>query len=68
MSSNYAGLKTLLARKAIIRAHQFSTFLHGVDVNLSGIEQSLTEKVTALTTKVDELQARLEAYDESVYE
>lgn len=68
MLDNYAGLKTLLARKAIIRAHQFSTFLHGVDVDLSSVEKSLTEKVNALTTKVDELQARLEAYDESVYE
>ena len=68
MLDNYAGLKTLLARKAIIRTHQLSTFLHDVDVNLSGIEKSLTEKVTALTTKVDELQARLEAYDDSIYE
>jgi hypothetical protein len=68
MSANYASLKTRLTRYGIISAHGLSTFLHNVDVDLSKLEASLAKQVTALTTKVDELQARLEAYDDSVVE
>lgn len=53
------------ARYGAILAHSLSKFLHDVNVDLSGVEESLADKVEALTTKVDELQARLEAYDES---
>ena len=68
MSSNYDALKARLARYGIIHAHSLSTFLHNVDIDLKGIELSLAMKLNALTTKVDELQARLEAYDESIVE
>ena len=56
------------ARYGAILAHSLSKFLHDVNVDLSGVEESLADKVEALTTKVDELQARLEAYDESIDE
>jgi hypothetical protein len=49
-------------------AHTISEFLHNVNVDLSGVEDSLADKVAALTAKVDELEARLLAYDESVDE
>jgi predicted transcriptional regulator len=56
------------ARYGAILAHTLSEYLHNVTVDLTSVEQSLADKVEALTTKVDELQARLEAYDESIDE
>ena len=56
------------ARYGAIVAHTISEFLHNVNVDLSGVEDSLADKVAALTAKVDELQQRLEAYDESIDE
>ena len=56
------------ARYGAILAHTLSEYLHNVNVDLSKVEDTLADQVAALTTKVDELQARLEAYDESVEE
>ena len=56
------------ARYGAILAHTLSDFLHNVNVDLSGVEDTLADQVAALSTKVDALQARLEAYDESVDE
>jgi hypothetical protein len=56
------------ARYGAIVAHTISEFLHNVNVDLSGVEDSLADKVAALTAKVDELEARLLAYDESIDE
>ena len=55
-------------RYAIIAAHTAREALDNINVDLTSVEQSLADKVEALTTKVDELQARLEAYDESIEE
>jgi hypothetical protein len=55
-------------RYAIIAAHTAREALDNINVDLTSVEQSLADKVEALTTKVDELQARLEAYDESIDE
>ena len=56
------------ARYGAILAHTLSEYLHNINVDLSGVEDTLADQVAALTTKVDALQARLEAYDESVEE
>ena len=56
------------ARYGAILAHTLSEYLHNVNVDLSKVEDTLADQVAALTTKVDELQARLEEYDESVEE
>ena len=56
------------ARYGAILAHTLSEYLHNVNVDLSGVEDTLADQVAALTTKVDALQARLEAYDESIDE
>ena len=56
------------ARYGAILAHTLSEYLHNINVDLSGVEDSLADQVAALSTKVDALQARLEAYDESVDE
>jgi hypothetical protein len=56
------------ARYGAILAHTLSEYLHNVNVDLSGVEDSLADQVAALSTKVDALQARLEAYDESIDE
>ncbi len=56
------------ARYGAIVAHTISEFLHNVNVDLSGVEDSLADKVATLTAKVDELEARLLAYDESIDE
>jgi predicted nuclease with TOPRIM domain len=49
-------------------AYSLSDYLRSINVDLSKVEESLADQVEALTTKVDELQERLEAYDESVEE
>lgn len=56
------------ARYGAILAHTLSEYLHNVNVDLSSVEDTLADQVAALTTKVDALQAKLEAYDESVDE
>ena len=56
------------ARYGAILAHTLSEYLHNVNVDLSSVEDTLADQVAALTTKVDALQARLEAYDESINE
>lgn len=56
------------ARYGAIIAHSIGEFLRDVNVDLSKVEDTLADQVAALTAKVDELQARLEAYDESVDE
>ena len=56
------------ARYGAILAHTLSEYLHNINVDLSGVEDSLADQVAALSTKVDALQARLEAYDESIDE
>ena len=56
------------ARYGAILAHTLSEYLHNINVDLSGVEDTLADQVAALTTKVDELQARLEAYYESIDE
>ena len=56
------------ARYGAILAHTLSNYLHNINVDLSGVEDTLADQVAALTTKVDALQARLEAYDESIDE
>lgn len=56
------------ARYGAILAHTLSEYLHNINVDLSGVEDSLADQVAALSEKVDALQAKLEAYDESVDE
>ena len=56
------------ARVGAMLAYSLSDYLRSINVDLSKVEESLADKVEALTTKVDELQERLEAYDESVDE
>ena len=56
------------ARYGAILAHTLSEYLHNINVDLSSVEDTLADQVAALSTKVDALQARLEAYDESVDE
>ena len=56
------------ARVGAMLAYTLSDYLRSINVDLSKVEESLADKVEALTTKVDELQERLEAYDESVDE
>lgn len=56
------------ARFGAMLAYTLSDYLRSINVDLSSVEDSLADKVEALTTKVDELQARLEAYDDSVDE
>lgn len=55
-------------RYAIIAAHTAREALDSINVDLTSVEQKLADQVEALTTKVDELQARLEALDESIDE
>ena len=55
-------------RLAIIAAHTAREALDRIEVDFSGPEQKLAEQIAALSTKVDALQARLEAYDESIDE
>ena len=56
------------ARVGAMLAYTLSDYLRSINVDLSKVEESLADKVEALTTKVDELQERLEAYDESIDE
>ena len=56
------------ARVGAMLAYTLSDYLRSINVDLTKVEESLADKVEALTTKVDELQERLEAYDESVDE
>ena len=56
------------ARVGAMLAYTLSDYLRSINVDLSKVEESLADKVEALTLKVDELQERLEAYDESVDE
>ena len=56
------------ARVGAMLAYTLSDYLRSINVDLTKVEESLADKVEALTTKVDELQERLEAYDESVEE
>ena len=56
------------ARVGAMLAYTLSDYLRSINVDLSKVEEGLADKVEALTTKVDELQERLEAYDESVEE
>jgi hypothetical protein len=56
------------ARYGAILAHTLSEYLNNINVDLSSVEDSLADKVAALSAKVDELEARLLAYDESIDE
>ena len=56
------------ARMGAVLAHTLREALDNVTVDLSGVEETLADKVAALSTKVDEIQQRLEAYDESIDE
>jgi predicted transcriptional regulator len=56
------------ARYGAILAHTLSEYLNNINVDLSSVEDSLADKVVALSAKVDELEARLLAYDESIDE
>ena len=56
------------ARYGAVLAHTLREALDNVTVDLSGVEETLADQVAALSAKVDEIQQRLEAYDESVDE
>ena len=52
-------------RYAVIATHAFREALDDVEVDLSKVEQGIADKLEALSAKVDELQAKLEALDET---
>ena len=56
------------ARIGAVLAHTLREALDNVTVDLSGVEETLADKVAALSAKVDEIQQRLEDYDESIDE
>ena len=65
---SYLRIPSRPIRYAIIAAHTAREALDNINVDLTSVEQKLADQVEALTTKVDELQARLEALDESIDE
>ena len=56
------------ARYGAVLAHTLREALDNMTIDLSGVEETLADRVAALSAKVDEIQQRLEAYDESIDE
>ena len=55
------------ARYAAVLAHTIREAIDNTTVDLSGVEETLADKL-ALSEKIDTLQARIEAYEESIEE
>ena len=55
-------------RYSLIVAHSAKDKLDEVDVDLSGVEQTLQEQVDCLSKKVEQLMARLEQMDNDTVE
>ena len=56
------------ARYAAVLAHTIREAIDNTTVDLSGVEETLADKLAALSEKIDTLQARIEAYEESIEE
>ena len=56
------------ARYAAILAHTIREAIDNTTVDLSGVEETLADKLAALSERVDSIQSRIEAYEESIEE
>lgn len=56
------------ARLGALLAYTAREALDNVTVDLSGIEETLSDQIAALSERMDRLQEKLEAYDESIEE
>lgn len=53
-------------RYAMLVTHTLRSALDDINVDLTGVEQSIADKVEAMSSKIEALEARLAAYEETI--
>ena len=53
-------------RYAMVLTHTLRSALDDINVDLTGVEQSIADKVEAMSSKIAELEERLAAYEDTI--
>ena len=53
-------------RYAMVLTHTLRSALDDINVDLTGVERSIADKVEAMSAKIAELEERLAAYEETI--
>ena len=53
-------------RYAMVLTHTLRSRLNDIDVDLTGVERSISDKVEAMSAKIEALETRLAEYEETI--